>query len=178
MIRRLVSALLILWAIGFTWFAIALPQPAPGEKAEAVVVLTGGSGRILRGIEALDRGWAPHLFVSGVYREVKPGEFAAEYKVAAQRMACCVTLGYESTDTHSNAQEISRWAERGKLRSIRLVTNDWHMRRAAFEVRRAAPAGLTVIEDAVPSRPSFRTLFVEYHKLLARRLVPGWSGKP
>lgn len=181
MIRRLISAVLILWAIGFTWFAIALPRPAgqaAGSKpADAVVVLTGGSGRIGRGLEVLERGWAKRLFVSGVDRDVKPREFAVEYQVGAQRMTCCVVLGYRSTDTFSNAQEIALWAAREKLRTIRLVTNDWHMRRAAFEVQRAAPAGLVVIEDAVPSRPSLRTLFVEYHKLLARRIVPGWSGK-
>ena len=176
MIRRLLSALLILWGIGFAWFAVALPRPAGAERAEAVVVLTGGSGRIQRGLEAIERGWAPRLFVSGVDRDVKPGEFAVEYAVAAARMSCCVVLGFESTDTFSNAQEVARWVAREKVARIRLVTNDWHMRRAAFELRRAAPAGLVVIEDAVPSRPSLRTLFVEYHKLLARRIAPGWSG--
>lgn len=175
MIRRLLSALLILWAIGFTWFAIALPRPAGADKADAVVVLTGGSGRIVRGLEVLDRGLAPRLFVSGVDRHVKPGEFAAEYKVAAERMQCCVTLGFESTDTFSNAQEVARWVAKEKIRKLRLVTNDWHMRRAAFELQRAAPEGLVIIEDGVPSRPSLRTLFVEYHKLLARRIAPSWS---
>jgi hypothetical protein len=44
------------------------------------------------------------------------------------------------------------------------------MRRARFEVERALPPDIIVVADAVPSRPSFRTLWVEYHKLLLRRL--------
>ncbi len=45
MIRRILSLLLVLWAFGFLWFAVALPQPAAGEKTDAIVVPTGGSGR-------------------------------------------------------------------------------------------------------------------------------------
>jgi hypothetical protein len=42
------------------------------------------------------------------------------------------------------------------------------MRRAAMEVARAAPAGTVILSDAVQSKPSFRMLFLEYHKYLSR----------
>jgi hypothetical protein len=45
------------------------------------------------------------------------------------------------------------------------------MRRAAYELRRRLPDGFPVIEDGVVSHPSFRILFIEYHKLIAARLV-------
>ncbi len=166
--RRLASVLLLGWALGFLWFAVMLPQPAADQPTDAVVVLTGGKGRIDRALLALDKGWADELLVSGVDRHVKPHEFALEYKVAAARMACCVTLGFEAVDTRSNALETARWLARNKVSSVRLVTSDWHMRRAALELRRTAPQGVTIIEDAVPSQPSFKILFLEYHKLLAR----------
>jgi len=38
------------------------------------------------------------------------------------------------------------------------------------------PRGVSIVEDAVPTHPTMRTLFVEYHKLLARwitQLVTG-----
>ena len=38
------------------------------------------------------------------------------------------------------------------------------------------PGGVIIVRDAVPSRPSLRTLFLEYHKLLARRLSGLWEG--
>lgn len=169
--RRLASVLLLGWALGFLWFAVMLPQPAGDQPTNAVVVLTGGKGRIDRALLALDKGWADELLVSGVDRHVKPHEFALEYRVAAERMACCVTLGFEAVDTRSNALETARWLARNKVSSVRLVTSDWHMRRAALELRRAAPQGVIIIEDAVPSQPSFKTLFLEYHKLLARLLA-------
>lgn len=168
MVRRIVSLIVLVWLIGFVWFAIALPRPHEGGKSDAVVVLTGGGGRIDRGLEALDRGWAPRMLVSGVDREVRPGEFQAEYKVPAALMACCVTLGFQSVDTRSNAREAAQWIAQNKLRSVRLVTTDWHMRRAARDLGALLPGDVTVIRDAVPSQPRFRTLFLEYNKLLAR----------
>jgi uncharacterized SAM-binding protein YcdF (DUF218 family) len=176
MVRRLLALLLIAWAFGFGWFAFGLPQPAGGTKADAVVVLTGGSGRIQRGLAVLDKGWSSRMFVSGVYKDVKPHEFAIEYRVETATMACCVSLGFEAFDTRSNARETARWLAREKVGSIRLVTNDWHMRRAAFEFSRMLPDSVQVIEDAVPSQPSLRTLFLEYHKLLARMLAQLWGG--
>ena len=35
--------------------------------------------------------------------------FAAEYKVSPELMACCVTLGFQSVDTRSNARETAAW---------------------------------------------------------------------
>ncbi|MEN9683893.1 MAG: hypothetical protein RLZZ427_1644 [Pseudomonadota bacterium] len=172
MVSRFVSLLLLAWALGFAAFATMLPQPADEQQqTDAVVVLTGGAGRVDRGITVLREGWARQLFVSGVDREVKPHEFAAQYKVRSALMACCVTLGFEATDTRSNATETASWLAAQRIGSVRLVTSDWHMRRAVMELRRVAPAGVVIVEDAVATHPSWRTLFTEYHKLLARFLA-------
>ena len=168
MFRRAASLILLLWILGFLWFAIALPRPHDGGKTDGVIVLTGGPGRVARGLEALDKGWAGKLLVSGVDREVKPREFEVEYKIPEATMRCCVTLGFESVDTRSNAREAAEWIARNRFRSVRLVTTDWHMRRAELEVEQMLPGNVTVIRDAVRSQPSFRILFLEYHKLLAR----------
>ncbi len=170
MLRRIVSLLMLGWVFGFLWFALALPQPAAATKTDAVVVVTGGTGRVARGVDMLHEGKAARLFVSGVDRTVKPHEFALEYKVSTEEMACCVQLGFDALDTQSNANETARWVAESKVKSIRLVTNDWHMRRAEYELQRVLPKGITVLPDAVPSRPSLSTLFTEYHKLLARRV--------
>ena len=168
MLRRLISAVLLAWALGFIGFAVALPQPADERQTDGVVVLTGGKGRIDRGLEALRQGWAPKLLVSGVDRDVKPHEFAVEYRIGSLQMACCVTLGFAATDTATNARETADWIEGQKLKSVRVVTSDWHMRRAVMELRKEVPKTLTIVEDAVPTQPSLRMLFLEYHKLLAR----------
>ena len=38
MLRRLISAVLLAWALGFIWFAVALPQPADDLRTDGVVV--------------------------------------------------------------------------------------------------------------------------------------------
>lgn len=176
MLARGLALTFLGWVLGFLWFAVALPQPAGPGQADAVVVLTGGTGRVARGLEVLRRGWAEQMLVSGVDRDVKPHEFAVEYKVASAQMACCVTLGFQATDTMSNADETAAWVRSEKIGTLRVVTNDWHMRRALLELEQTLPEGVTLQADAVPTRPSLRTLFMEYHKLLARLVTRGWRG--
>ena len=175
MISRPLAFLAMLYAFGFLWFAAALPQPAEGGKTDAIVVPTGGPGRIDRGLALLGAHRAQAMLVTGVDREVRPGEFAAEYRVPAATMDCCVTLGFAAVDTRSNAAETAAWMAEHHYRSLRLVTTDWHMRRAAGELESALPSSVGVIRDAVPSRPRLGTLFLEYNKLLAStvaRLIP------
>ncbi|ANK12613.1 YdcF family protein [Erythrobacter neustonensis] len=169
MVRRAISLAVLVWAIGFLWFVVALPRPADGVRTDAVIVPTGGPGRIARGLQVLDSGQAGKMLVSGVDPEVRPREFAAEFGVSARRMACCVTLGFVAVDTRSNAAETAKWVAQNEVRSLRLVTTDWHMRRAAGELDRMLPGHVTVIRDAVPSQPDLGTLFLEYHKLIASR---------
>ena len=54
---------------------------------------------------------------------------------------------------------------------MRLITTDWHMRRAALELRQVLPRDVILVYDAVPSRPSLTMLFKEYNKYLLRRVV-------
>ncbi|WP_260926692.1 YdcF family protein [Novosphingobium sp. 9] len=175
MFRRTAAFVLLIWLFGFVWFAVALPGPLGPRQTDAAIVLTGSGGRIEQAIAVLKRGQAPRLLVSGVGREVKPREFRVEYKVPPRLMACCITLGYEAFDTRSNAIEAGDWVAAHHARTVRLITADWHMRRAELELRRELPKGVTLYRDAVPSRPSLGTLFLEYHKLLARELTTLWG---
>ncbi|WP_417592143.1 YdcF family protein [Parasphingorhabdus sp.] len=172
MILRFFSFLLLLWIIGFAWFAIDLPRPA-GDDAHtgSVVVLTGGAGRIDRALDILEAKAAGRLLVSGVDRDVKPAELAAEYDRPGALFDCCIDLGFQAVDTRSNALETARWAARRGDKSVRLVTSDWHMRRALLELERAMPPEVRLLPDAVQTQPSLGTLFTEYNKYLMRRLA-------
>jgi len=172
-IRRLIAALALVWLLGFAVFAATLPGPAALQiKTDAIVVPTGGSCRIERGLAALRAGAARKLFVSGVDRQVRPREFAVQYKVTPAEMACCVALGFSALDTRGNARETATWVKDGHYRSLRLVTSDWHMRRSVGEIEDVLPARVRIVRDAVRSEPSLKTLFLEYHKLLA-----SWLGR-
>ena len=167
MIWRAFLLALVTWVLGFMWFAVTLPQPLADEVTDAVIVSTGGAGRIPHGLEILDTKQARLMLVTGVDPDVKPAEFAAEFDVSMRHMQCCVVLGFEAEDTRGNAQETADWVTRNKIKSVRLVTSDWHMRRAASELRRKLPTNIAVVEDAVATEPTLFTLFLEYNKLLA-----------
>ncbi len=165
---RLGSALLLGWLLGFIWFALFLPQPLGDWRTDGVVVLTGGPHRIDRGLDLLAKGQAQRMLISGVDRSVTAAALAQTYNRPRALFDCCIVLGREAADTRGNGQEVAAWVRRRGYHSIRLVTTDWHMRRARFELQQSLPADVIVVADAVPSRPRFQTLLREYNKLLLR----------
>ena len=167
MMRRILSLLVMIWALGFVWFAAALPRPATAEHTDAIVVLTGGAKRIPYGLSLFRKGLAKKVLVTGVDLDVNATAFAAEYRVPATEMRCCVTLGFAALDTRGNARETAHWMAQNRFTSLRLVTSDWHMRRASLELSRQLPSQITMLRDAVRTEPSLWTLFIEYHKLIA-----------
>lgn len=169
MIKRILSLLFLAYILGFAWFALLLPLPAAPAKTDAIVVLTGGPGRIDRALERLEAGDAKRLLISGVDRNVKPKELAAEYQRPEQLFDCCIALGFEAVDTRSNGSEVAAWVARRNYKSVRLITTDWHMRRARYELERAVGDRVAILPDAVRSQPSLKTLVREYHKYLLGR---------
>ena len=167
MILRALSFLLLIYLLGYALFAVLLPKAAGDQRTDAIVVLTGGPKRIERGIELLERGRAERMLVSGVERTVRPVDLARTYQASEALFDCCIDLGRESVDTRSNAEETAQWLRRNKFRTVRLVTTDWHMPRARFELARQT-ADIEVLGDAIQSNPSFTQLFTEYNKYLLR----------
>ncbi len=168
MILRILSVPILIWMLGFAWFAVLLPVPAGDQETDAVVVLTGGANRIDRALAVLEEGQARFLLISGVDPDVRPADLEAEYDWPTQLEECCIDLGFRSVDTRSNATETARWAGRRDVHSIRLVTSDWHMRRAELELAKALPPDVSLMPDAVATEPSFATLFREYNKYWLR----------
>lgn len=173
MITRFVSLLIVLYALGFALFAFTLGRPAPAEApaTDAAIVLTGGAGRIEHAIDVLKAHKARRLLVAGVDPSVTKPDLARRIPGAKPWLACCVDLGSESVDTRSNAEEAGRWLAKRDYKSVRLITSDWHMRRAAFEFRKVLGNKYEVLSDAVRTEPSFLTLFGEYNKYLLRRIA-------
>jgi uncharacterized SAM-binding protein YcdF (DUF218 family) len=168
MIARGLSFLVLLYILGYALFAVLLPKAGDDRRTDAIVVLTGGAKRLERGIDLLERGKANRMLISGVDRTVRPVELAERYGTGAALLECCIDLGRESVDTRSNAEETAQWLKRHKFKTVRLVTTDWHMPRARFELARQSP-NVDVMSDAIQSRPNFTQLFTEYNKYLLRQ---------
>jgi uncharacterized SAM-binding protein YcdF (DUF218 family) len=175
MIARITSLVLLIYLIGFVLFAFTLGKPAAASAnaTDAAIVLTGGSGRIEHALDVLRQGKAKRLLVAGADPAVRKRDLAARIPQSAKLLQCCVDLGSESVDTRSNAEEAGRWLAKHRFRSIRLITSDWHMRRARYEFRKALGGKYVVVPDAVRTEPSFFLLFGEYNKYVLRRLAAG-----
>jgi uncharacterized SAM-binding protein YcdF (DUF218 family) len=172
-ITRVGSLMLLVYALGFVLFAFTLGKPAPGTAAatDAAVVLTGGPGRIQHAVDVLKQHKAKRLLVAGVDPAVTKADLAARIPGSAHWLACCVDLGSESVDTRSNAEEAARWLGKHQYRSVRLITSDWHMRRARYEFDKIIGGKYSLVTDGVRTEPRFITLFGEYNKYLLRRIA-------
>src|SRR3546814_1989788 len=107
MIRRLFAVVLLCWLLGFAWFSLLLPQPfETHRKTDGIVVLTGGAGRIGRGLDLLQAGAAKTMLISGVDRDVRPRELAVAYNAPEKLFDCCITLGHEAIRSEEHTSEL------------------------------------------------------------------------
>ncbi|MEN3972586.1 YdcF family protein [Sphingomicrobium sp. XHP0235] len=172
MIVRLFFFVVGLYALGFALFSVDLGEPAPADAAEtpAMVVLTGESGRIEQALQRLGEGKAERLLISGADPAVRAEDLVEVVGGTERLYDCCVTIGSDSVDTRSNAVEAKAWLAENEFDAVRLVTSDWHMRRATFEFREELGEDFPIIFDAVPTSPGLMTLFGEYNKYVLRRI--------
>ena len=174
MIARLLALLALAWALGFAAFMLFLADPAPPARTDAIVVPTGGAGRIERGLSLLEGGQARRLLITGVATGVRKADLVHAYGRRAL-IGCCVDLGPEAVDTRTNAEETAGWVRGRRYRSVRLVTSDWHMARARMELGAALDPEVRIVRDGVRSEQRLGLLVNEYNKLLLRRAAL-WLG--
>jgi uncharacterized SAM-binding protein YcdF (DUF218 family) len=175
---RVGAVLGLAWLGGFVVFTATIPTPLPlSVRTDAVVVLTGGPGRLARGVAVLDADAAKRMLVSGVGKDVTREQLAialdtgtnAQLRIANLALFHThVDLGYGAVDTRSNAEETAAWMAEHRYRSLRLVTSAWHMRRATLELRAQLPADVAILGDAVPVEPAAASVAREYSKFILR----------
>jgi uncharacterized SAM-binding protein YcdF (DUF218 family) len=155
---------------GLLLFWLTLPGAAPPDVVtDGAVILTGGTGRLGRGADILAAGRTRRLLVSGVDAKVRPAELQDAMGLDAALFARAVDLDFAADNTRANAREIGRWARRHQLRSIRVITSDYHAPRALGEIRAAVPEDTRLVVDAVPAEADAGQLVREFAKLLASR---------
>lgn len=157
-VRRLLHLMLALaaaWFFGFLLFIASIPTDVADRdtKTDAVVVLTGGGGRLGEGFDLLSRGLAPRLYISGVAEGVKLEDLIKNVAETGGHLPdeaalkCCVSID-RAQNTTGNAIASTQWFAEQHIQSIRLVTANYHMNRSLLEFRRAK-SGLTVVPNPV-----------------------------
>jgi uncharacterized SAM-binding protein YcdF (DUF218 family) len=137
-----ISLPIFVWLTGFAAFILTLPNRVEDEDThtDAIVVLTGGSERINTGLTLLDHEMADRMFVSGVHKGVEIGDILrASHAEAPLEITSRITLGHLADDTVGKAEETKDWVRVNNIKSIRLVTASYHMRRSLWEFQRTMP---------------------------------------
>jgi uncharacterized SAM-binding protein YcdF (DUF218 family) len=143
-----------LWLGGFLRFVSAIenlsavPVATATEPTDAVIVLTGGSERVLTGIKLLEAGAGKKLFISGVHKKLSVENVLGTQNVPVDLRACCIALGYQAGSTKGNAEETRDWMQSQGYTSLRLVTANYHMPRSMLLFHAAMPA-VTIIPHPV-----------------------------
>ena len=157
--------------VAFSVMVTSTPTP-PSPRAEAIVVLTGGDGRLQSAAQLLDDDSGARLLISGVHPDVTADDLRAAMSASEARFDCCVDMGREATDTVGNAHEISAWARSNNYHSLIVVTSDYHLPRSLLELRALMPEADLVAYPVHTPRPwtslrSAQRWTLEYFKYVA-----------
>ncbi len=126
--------------IAFTWWLILVFNTFPkkyyfsdsfsSKYNTAIIVLTGGKGRIQKGIDLYNDNHGKLLFISGVFRESEL-EIKQMIEGQVENNLCCVSYDKNATNTIENAFEVKNWLhENPEINNLILVSSYYHLPRS------------------------------------------------
>lgn len=129
---------------GLQHFVLTLPAPPTGglQFTDGIVVVTGGQQRVDEGLRLLTERRADRMLISGVGEGVNRAVLVQELNLndrEANALFCCAELDFTADNTRGNAIAARRWAMQHDMRSLRLVTANYHMPRALVVFARELP---------------------------------------
>jgi uncharacterized SAM-binding protein YcdF (DUF218 family) len=141
MLFLLLAIMVVAVAVGFGGFLVQLrgAEAQPANRADGIVVLTGGSSRVSDGMELLAGGYGRRLLISGVHPTSAASDISRSLSDNQSLLRCCVDLDRSAVNTRSNAAETRRWAHERGFKSLIVVTSNYHMPRAIVELSHAMP---------------------------------------
>lgn len=170
------DCIFLLWLCGFLWFGQKINGYAEhsDEHTDAIVVLTGGRNRIAKAIGMLNNNMTEHLFISGVEKRTTMSDIARSLKTEIINPDK-IELGYKASNTIENAREIKEWLDKNNIKSVRLITSNYHTPRSLAELG-AYHLPLKIIATPVYSEKvakhwwqswgTFKLIVGEYNKYL------------
>ncbi|MEK7679429.1 MAG: YdcF family protein, partial [Deltaproteobacteria bacterium] len=128
--------------------AYSLRGAAAALRADAIVVLTGGRGRIEAGLVLLRSGAAPTLVLSGVDMDATLDAIFLNGVTESEKKN--IILEKASTTTYENALYVREIAEERGFKSMILLTSWYHMKRARYAFNRVLRDEFVIYEETVP----------------------------
>mgnify|MGYP000156229430 CR=1 FL=1 len=139
----LTLAVIFLWAVGLLVFVDKVkaltPAPLPAP-ADAIVALTGASNaRLETALKLLQDGKGGRLLITGVDKTVTKADLQQAIGGSDELYACCIDLGFQAEDTIGNAAETAGWVQVQGVKTLIVVTADFHMPRSLIELKARMP---------------------------------------
>jgi uncharacterized SAM-binding protein YcdF (DUF218 family) len=134
------------------WFGFTMPEAPDDEaaKTDAIVVLTGGEERIEQAFQLLRQGLASRMYITGAGVSLTKPQLLKRLGDPPAELAARIELGFRAANTRGNAAETAAWFNSQNLRSMRLVTANYHMRRSVLWFRRDLPDAQILRHPVVP----------------------------
>lgn len=125
-----------LWLMGLVLFTKMIPSMPQGtiSSTDGIVVFTGGGKRLQEALDLFEQNKGKYLLISGVNPESEKSSLLSQFPSQER-----ITLGYEALDTTGNAEETASWVRRHQIKSLRLITSNYHMPRSLLELRHLVP---------------------------------------
>ena len=123
------------------------------QKTSSIVVATGGSNRILRGIQLIEEDLSRKMLITGVGKGITKVDIASAInanKIQTEILKCCVDLDLSAINTYGNAKEAGLWLKKNNSTNSFLVTANYHMPRLILEFSRLRPK---INLNIVPVKP-------------------------
>ncbi|WNS43536.1 YdcF family protein [Paenibacillus sp. MMS20-IR301] len=128
------SVLLILLSLFFAGKFLMYSQSP--QKADAVIVLSGGAGRVEKAIELYNEGYASNLILSNVNGYAGPIGDMLETALAQGIPENDIITENLATSTYENAELTLPILNKHMYTSAIIVSSDFHMRRVKFNFDR------------------------------------------
>jgi uncharacterized SAM-binding protein YcdF (DUF218 family) len=175
---RFLLIVITLWCSGFLYFIYYVQNINNNiGPASAIVVLTGGAGRIDKGIELLLEHRAPRMLISGVGKNTNLyalDEVSKQFdKGIIESLKDKIDLGYKADTTRNNAYETKEWLTKHNIDNFILVTSDYHMPRSLIKFKSIMPE-YKIYKSPVEFNgfttgdimKKYKLYFLEYNKLI------------
>jgi uncharacterized SAM-binding protein YcdF (DUF218 family) len=165
----IVIVTVLAWGGGFVAFVSSMPtgSPCPICYTDAIVVLTGGNSRLSEGLELLHKGLASTLYISGVHPGTSLQTVIKKSGYKGPLDPSKIVMDYEARSTLENSQKVMAWISQHPIHTIRLVTANYHMRRALLEFKQRIGDKVKILVHAVTPSDSTQNAWYKDHKVLS-----------
>jgi len=176
-LRLLLIILSINLIVGFVSFIYLIKKNFSEEviiasNTKYIIVATGGSNRILKGLQLTQIENDRKMLITGVGKGIQKDDIAKAIlanEEQKQVLNCCVDLGLSALNTQGNAYESYRWLKHHNAQSSFLVTANYHMPRLVLEFERIAPEIKVNLVPVQPSNDPIQKIYLPTNLILVTK---------